>query len=283
MTDYSGTYTAAFYGRQAPGSLRTARRVAPILYDLLAPTSVIDIGCGIGPWLAAFQDLGVHEVQGFDGSHVDLDRLLIPVDSFTVCDLHEPLMIDRTFDLAISLEVAEHLPAACAADFVRVLTGLSSAVLFSAAVPFQGGEGHVNEQWQDYWGDLFACEGYVALDCVRPVIWTDTSVEPWYAQNTILYVEREELKRRPDLTPPVRSLPSLRVVHPGTYLAHATRRPTLGQTVRRIPSALWESVVHRIRTLTNRGLESRTIRLCSQSALLRRFLRDSTAARESDT
>ena len=254
MGELSGRYSGAFYGRQAPGSLRTARRVAPLLYELLAPDSVIDIGCGVGPWLAAFRELGVDDIRGIDGPHVDRDRLLVPPAAFTVQDLREPLSLGRTFDLAISLEVAEHLPPATAADFVRTLTGLSAAVLFSAAVPFQGGEGHVNEQWQDYWARLFATEGYEPVDCVRPAIWTDATVEWWYAQNTILYVDRTVLGQRPGLSPVTAgSLAALRVVHPDLYLTCATRVPTLGTTVRRLVPALLESMAHRARTLRRAG------------------------------
>lgn len=250
MGELSGSYSGAFYGRQAPGSLRTARRVAPLLHELLAPDSVIDIGCGVGTWLAAFGELGVDDVRGVDGPHVDHDLLLVPPAAFTVWDLRQPLSFDRTFDLAISMEVAEHLPPEAAADFVRTLTRLSAAVLFSAAVPFQGGEGHVNEQWQDYWARLFAIEGYEPVDCVRPAIWTDTNVEWWYAQNTILYVDRTVLGQRPGLTPLTSgSLAALRVVHPDLYLACATRVPTLGTTIRRLVPALLESIAHRARAV----------------------------------
>ena len=62
-------------------------------------------------------------------------------------DLAQPLQIDRRFDLALSLEVAEHLPPECGSEFVQTLTDLSSVILFSAAIPFQGGTDHLNEQW----------------------------------------------------------------------------------------------------------------------------------------
>jgi hypothetical protein len=112
----------------------------------------------------------------------------------------------------------------------------------------------VNEQWQDYWAELFAGEGYEPFDCVRPAIWTDSSVDYFYAQNTILYLHREVLNRRPDLAAmSAQSLPALRVVHPEMYMAWAMRVPTLGATFRRLVPALRESVVHRARTFRHRG------------------------------
>ena len=42
---------------------------------------------------------------------------------------------NRTFDVAISMEVAEHLPESSADPFVAVLTELSNCIVFTAAHP----------------------------------------------------------------------------------------------------------------------------------------------------
>ena len=101
-----------------------------------------------------------------------------------------PLALGRSFDLAVALEIAEHLPDSAAECFVESLTGLAPAVLFSAAIPGQGGTGHLNERWPEYWSRLFAAAGFDPIDALRPRIWHDERVEVWYAQNTFLYVAR---------------------------------------------------------------------------------------------
>jgi hypothetical protein len=120
----------------------------------------------------------------------------------------------------VSVEVAEHLPADCAATFVATLTSLAPAVLFSAAIPFQGGTHHVNEQWPDYWAGLFKQRDYEVVDCLRDRIWDNDSVEWWYAQNLLLFAGPTALARYPRLRQErERTVVSrLSLVHPRKYL-----------------------------------------------------------------
>src|SRR5438046_10610902 len=97
---------------------------------LTQPTSVVDLGCGIGTWLAVFAEHNVGDYVGIDGDYVDRSQLLIPPERFLSGDLSEPVELNRRFDLAVSLEVAEHLPAASARVLVASLTGLPPVVLF---------------------------------------------------------------------------------------------------------------------------------------------------------
>jgi hypothetical protein len=156
--------------------------------------SAVDVGCGQGVWLAVLRELGVEDVYGVDGAYVDRALLEIPQDRFHSHDLSQRLVLGRTFDLAVSLEVAEHLAAEAADGFVDSLTQLAPVVLFSAAAPYQGGQHHVNEQWPAYWAGRFAERGYLPVDCLRRRVWTHPDVEWWYAQNTFLYVERGRLE-----------------------------------------------------------------------------------------
>jgi hypothetical protein len=184
-------YDKSFYEGQSSGSARSAERIVPVILEIMSVQSVIDIGGGVGPWARAFHDLGVPRAVCVDGSYVDPDLLLIPESDFIARDLTAPLDVTERFDLAVSLEVAEHLPPACGEAFVAELVKLAPAILFSAAIPFQGGVDHLNEQWQSYWARLFADRGYRLLDVVRPRVWDDHDVEPWYAQNTFLYVSAD--------------------------------------------------------------------------------------------
>jgi SAM-dependent methyltransferase len=162
--------------------------------EFVQPRSVIDIGCGIGTWLRAFMEAGVDEVVGVDGDYVNRAQLMIPHSSFYAHDLEQPLRLERKFDLALSLEVGEHLASQFAPVLVGSLTRLAPVILFSAAIPGQGGTNHVNEQWPEYWEYLFDTEGFVQTDPLRPQLWYDNRVDPWYRQNLYVFIERKLLE-----------------------------------------------------------------------------------------
>lgn len=191
------SYDAAFFDYVNSGAVRSAERLLPLLTGELAIGSVLDVGCGQGAWLSVWQRLGA-EVMGIDGAYVDASRLLIPQSRFVPHDLRQPFDLGRRFDLVQSLEVAEHLPATHAADFVACLVRHGDLILFSAAPKGQGGDHHINEQSYDYWRRLFARHDYVALDYVRPLLLNDRSVEPWYRYNTLLYSSRTRLGTLPE-------------------------------------------------------------------------------------
>jgi hypothetical protein len=168
-------------------------------------------------WLRVFLEAGVEDIVGADGHWVDTDSLIIPVSAFHHADLRESFRLDRRFDLAISIEVAEHLPESRSASFVEDLTRLAPLVLFSAAIPRQGGTDHINEQWQSYWAAVFARYDFEACDVVRPLIWNNTEIARWYRQNIILFCRRDFLQNVPGLTGPTANGLPLSVVHPQQY------------------------------------------------------------------
>jgi hypothetical protein len=186
-------YDAGFYAEGRRHALQSARRLVPAILRLVPARSVVDVGCGLGTWLSVFVEHGVADVLGIDGGHVRGVGLEIAADRFLAHDLSRPLTLTRRFDLAMSLEVAEHLPAAAAAGFVAGLCALAPVVLFSAAVPSQGGVHHVNEQWPDHWARCFAAHDYMCADVLRLAFWDDPDVSWWYAQNACLYVARAAL------------------------------------------------------------------------------------------
>ena len=186
-------YSIEFYENQQEGSRRSANRIVPIVLGLVRPNSVVDVGCGVGTWLAAFAEHGVSEICGIEGGHIERTLLQIPQGCVISYDLTKPLRLERRFDLVVCLEVAEHLEQEHAGTLIDGLTRLGPVVLFSAAIPYQGGTNHVNEQWPQYWADLFATKDYFAVDCIRDRVWHCDDVEWWYAQNTLIYVERIRL------------------------------------------------------------------------------------------
>jgi len=204
----------------------SADAVVPLVADLLEPRSVCDVGCGRGIWLSVFKEHGVTEVLGMDGDYVDRELLEIDDESFLEVDLEQGVPAAGRFDLAVSLEVAEHLPDSAAEGFVDGLVALAPAVLFSAAVPGQGGTRHVNERWPDYWRAFFARHDYVPVDCIRPLIWERSDVRVWYRQNTILFAARSLLDTNARLREAHERYGGrpLSVVHPGV-LQLALERP----------------------------------------------------------
>ena len=180
-------YDSTFFDSIAKTANDSADAVVPLVVQLLNPTSVVDFGCGEGVWLNAFRRHGVADVFGVDGDYVDRAKLLIPRETFVSADLERPVTVGRNFDLAISLEVAEHLKPSAGEQFVRTLTEHSNTVLFSAAVPGQGGTRHINEQWTPYWESLFEERGFRRIDSIRPLIWNNKQVAWWYRQNMLLF------------------------------------------------------------------------------------------------
>lgn len=190
-------YDELFYRYQREGSLRSARAVLPQLRRILPFASVLDVGCGAGAWLAVHRELGAEDIQGLDGDYVDRSLLLFDVKKFQAQNIVSRFDLDRRFDLVQCLEVAEHVPSATSPDLVDNLVRHGAIVLFSAAVPGQGGEDHINEQDYGFWRDLFAKRGYRLFDCVRPLIAGKTDVEPWYRYNMMLFAHDDILSELP--------------------------------------------------------------------------------------
>jgi SAM-dependent methyltransferase len=225
-----GQYDERFYERFVPIITSSANVVVPIVMEAVRPSSVLDVGCGAGAWLRVFLDHGVHDVLGVDFSDAARAAASLGNERFRSTDLTRPLQLGRRFDLVLCLEVAEHLPATAADDLIESLVTHGDAVLFSAAVPFQGGTGHQNEQWPEYWVEKFQRRGFRVCDFIRSQIWSDPKVAWWYAQNLLLLVSQKSLAEIPFLRLEAdRSTGKpLSRVHPTLYLEKACR-PTMWQ------------------------------------------------------
>lgn len=166
----------------------SAKEVVPFLLNHFTVNSVIDYGCATGDWLAVFNDFGVKRIQGLDGIWVQPKTLKIPITNFKSVDLttHKHDSEER-FDISISLEVAEHLDSQASDLLVANLTTASDLVLFSAAIPGQGGQHHINEQPPNYWEKKFEEVGFKQFDILRRYFWDNEKVSWWYRQNIMLY------------------------------------------------------------------------------------------------
>lgn len=214
-------YQRDFYENRHQQTVYSANTILPIVLDALPVVhSAVDFGCAVGTWLAVLKEQGVDDIQGLDGDWVEQDLLEISKENFRQVDLEKKIKLDKKYDLAISLEVAEHLQPAAANRFVESLTEASDFVFFSAAIPKQGGENHINEQWQDYWADLFKERGCVVLDIVRHKIWNEEKIPVHHRQNCLLFVKREQVTK---LRMPIPSVYDenfpISIVHPHAYFA----------------------------------------------------------------
>jgi SAM-dependent methyltransferase len=190
-------YTNQLHNKSAERTKSSALTIVPIIYDLLHPRSVVDVGCGHGYWLKEFMARGVDDTLGVDGDYVLRSDIAIPSSFFKAADLNTPLNLSRRFDIAMTVEVAEHLKPSSSDHFVESLCGLSDQILFSAAVPGQPGHRHINARWPDFWAEKFQKHGYVGFDFIRPQIWHLEEVMLCHRQNILMYVSRERAESLP--------------------------------------------------------------------------------------
>ncbi|OGS39474.1 MAG: hypothetical protein A2506_01300 [Elusimicrobia bacterium RIFOXYD12_FULL_66_9] len=195
MPDLDAIYDARFYSEWGRGNepyIRTAGVIAAALLAEFRPRMVADIGCGCGVYAHAFASAGV-EVFALDGVRPAPEHSFpVPVH---VQDLTVPF--ENTwgrFDLAMCLEVAEHIPEELSDIFLDNLARFSGTLVLSAAPPYQGGHHHVNEQPRRYWVRRLAERGF-AYDRRRSGRLFDAvmAVAPpnmWMAQHMGVYEKR---------------------------------------------------------------------------------------------
>lgn len=226
------SYSEKFYDDLKNTALPSAKVIVPMLLQMYPAKSVIDAGCGDASWLSVFKENGVERILGVDGDWVDVSQLHIPGECFQRRSLDRAVEVKDSFDLSMSLEVAEHLPPERAKGFVDELCALAPVVLFSAAVPEQGGHHHINEQWPSYWAEFFFENGYKLIDTLRLAVWNIEDVCWWYKQNLLVFANDDALEAHPSLkiaadnspeTPPA-------LIHP-TLFGEKTRKanPSFGR------------------------------------------------------
>lgn len=199
-------------------NLIAPKEIVPIVNEIVKPRSVLDVGCGLGTFLKVFKDSGLKEIQGIDGIWCNKELLFknINPQEFQEVDLEKKINLKRKFDLVICLEVAEHLSPIRAESFVEDLTNHGDTILFSAAIPFQGGVNHLNEQWQSYWVKKFQDRGYTLYDVLRPIFWDNKNVFSYYKQNMMLF-------SKIDLAIDFKKFPENKIidlVHPDMFIKH---------------------------------------------------------------
>lgn len=214
-------YKKGFYECEGKTGIKSARVVVPLVLQFGSFKSVLDVGCGVGGWLKVFSEHGILDFVGVDGPWIKNQKLMIPKTQLLTHDLAEPLMLNRTFDLVVSLETAEHLPREKAEIFVNSLVTHGDVVLFSAAIPGQSGTQHVNGQWPSFWAELFGKHGFAVVDCLRREIWDNQQVAVWYAQNIMFFIKKTQLAKYPKLQEAYvgEKQKQLNIVHPVLFIS----------------------------------------------------------------
>lgn len=207
-------YSPTFYLEISETAEISRDEIFTALFDLYRirkksklPITVLDIGCGIGEWGRNIEKFNCL-YKGVDFK-IPQDRLLIPLENYLEHDMRTSLELEEKPDMLLCLEVAEHIEAEFAGSFVKNLCDLvnpEGVIVFSAAIPHQGGVNHVNEQWQSYWQKLFAENGFFADISLRNIIHQNADIDIWYRQNIIIYRTKPA-----DLGP-------IDFVHPKMYL-----------------------------------------------------------------
>ncbi len=211
--DWSRHYTAAYYETITEDAIKSRDAVFEIL-GINKNDSIIDAGCGVGQW-----GVGLNNYIGID-YRVPIHKLLIDYGNYLDFDLRKELDISsvlpftvseypgkrlkefREVDYCLCLEVAEHLPESAADTLIENLVMLSDIIIFSAAIPNQGGQNHINEQWQDYWAEKFAIWGFgAAMEKEQKKIRQDKRIALWYRQNLVIYKRGAKGKVEPYVLP----------------------------------------------------------------------------------
>lgn len=170
-----------------------AQVLGELLYNVLAPRSVIDIGCATGIYLLPFKERGVH-VHGVDWAPGG--GKWIPGD-YEIADLRSVYAPAQYYDLALCIEVGEHLEARYAENLTVILAWSAYNVFFSAATPGQGGCGHYNEQPVEYWDGLFSRRNYHRDAEVTALLHKTIDTHPafkkcgWLIPHSTLYRSRD--------------------------------------------------------------------------------------------
>jgi SAM-dependent methyltransferase len=186
-------YDKNFFNKQKDRSFKSASIIAPEIIQIFNPKSVVDIGCGMGGWLKAFEQNGLSNILGVDGDYVDTNELFIDKKNFIKHDLNTPLKLKK-FDIALCLEVAEHLEFLSSDILIETLVSASDNIIFSAAIPGQTGTNHINEQPHSFWSEKFISYGYIVSDYLRLKFMEDKRIPFWYRQNLLIFTKNKNNK-----------------------------------------------------------------------------------------
>lgn len=155
-------YTEEYFKQIIEEEEGQADRLASYLISTYQPKSVVDFGCANGLYLEPFYNTGNIHVLGLDYSAEAVKMAKIP--NIVLTDLRQPYNTVSKFDLALCIEVLEHIEEEYADIVVENIINSSDIVIISPATIGQGGVGHVNLQYKKYWKEKFEKEGFQYME-----------------------------------------------------------------------------------------------------------------------
>ena len=183
-------YNSEFFDSLLMTSSSSAPFIAKYIYHSFKPNTVVDIGCGTGEILKVLTSLGGIDCLGVEGPWIDSYKERFSKIQFA--DLNEFIPLRKKFDVAICLEVAEHLEERFASTLISTLTASSDIILFSAAIPGQSGTEHINLKHPEYWAKHFWDKGFALYLDPRKDFLKNFDIAPWYQQNTLVFRKMDE-------------------------------------------------------------------------------------------
>jgi SAM-dependent methyltransferase len=174
------------------------RSIAESIVQQYSPQSVIEVGCGNGDLSRELAMMGVDvfALDGYADPRFSADEKI----TFKKVDFNDTFALKnhvatlaKKFDVAICLEVAEHLDPSVSSVLIEVLTSVADVVIFSAAVPGQGGDGHINCRPREFWHDLFSKHNFKVVDTIREKLKEKDGVATWYRLNILDYARKSDV------------------------------------------------------------------------------------------
>ncbi len=160
--------TLHYYGRAFFDQMHAQRAEATYFADSIFSAvegvkSAFDVGAGIGTQTLRLKKRG-WDIRGGDFAPLALEEreMGVDVDRFDLTQAHGGAAVPwPCVDCVICTEVAEHVPTEYSDSVVENVSSMASAwIVWSAAPPGQGGDGHINLQPPQFWLDKFAVKGW---------------------------------------------------------------------------------------------------------------------------
>jgi hypothetical protein len=221
----AGIYDSSFYTGMKDDHYHSAVKFFKHLFQHYRPDSLVDFGAGTGAWIKAARDLGVKTILGIEGEWVKNSAShIVPGLPYHYQNMEDPVCLERHFDMAMSLDVAEHLTQSRADTFLDDMCTAADFIMFGAAMSLQLGANHINEQNQTYWIEKFRARGYICRDFFRAPLWFHNDIQANYLQNTFVFVRQGD--SRAELIP---DFPLYNVHHPRMLNIYQMNQSFAGQ------------------------------------------------------
>lgn len=167
----------------------SAKKILSVIVPLLPKvSSVLDLGCGLGAWSSVLEEQLNPKLELIDHPATPIEELLVEDKSvFKPLNLDISLPCEGQRDMILCIEVLEHFKEEVALRLHDFICNSTDLVLFSAAVPGQGGIGHINCRRHSYWHDKFSNRGFKYFDGFKSEIVHDQAIPFWLRQNLFIY------------------------------------------------------------------------------------------------